>query len=43
VLFVGDRGVAWAFGLPAAGLAALASVSGVCVGCQLHARRAGRR
>ena len=43
VLAVGDRGVAWAFGLPAAGLAALASVGGVCVGCQLHARRAGRR
>jgi hypothetical protein len=43
VLVVGDRGVAWAFGLPAAALAALASVGGVCVGCQLHARRAGRR
>jgi Domain of unknown function (DUF4395) len=39
VLLVGDRGVAWAFGLPAAGLAALASVGGVCVGCQLHGRR----
>jgi hypothetical protein len=39
VLFVGDRSAAWAFGLPAAGLAALASVGGVCVGCQLHARR----
>ncbi len=43
VLLVGDRSIAWAFGLPAAGLAALASVGGVCVGCQLHARRAGRR
>ena len=43
VLVVGDRGAAWAFGLPAAALAALASVGGVCVGCQLHARRAGRR
>ena len=43
VLLVGDRSAAWAFGLPAAALAALASVGGVCVGCQLHARRAGRR
>ena len=42
VLLVGDSSAAWAFGLPAAGLAALASVGGVCVGCQLHARRAGR-
>jgi L-asparagine transporter-like permease len=42
VLAVGDRSAAWAFGLPAAGLAALASVGGVCVGCQLHARRTGR-
>jgi hypothetical protein len=42
VLLVGDRSAAWAFGLPAAALAALASVGGVCVGCQLHARRAGR-
>jgi hypothetical protein len=43
VLLVGDRSAAWAFGLPAAGLAALASVGGLCVGCQLHARRSGRR
>jgi hypothetical protein len=43
VLLVGDRAAAWAFGLPAAALAALASVGGVCVGCQLHARRTGRR
>jgi hypothetical protein len=43
VLTVGDRGPAWAFGLAAAALGALASVGGVCVGCQLHARRAGRR
>ena len=43
VLLLGDRSVAWAFGLPAAALAALASVGGVCVGCQLHARRGGRR
>jgi Domain of unknown function (DUF4395) len=42
VFLVGDSGIAWAFGLPAAGLAALASVGGVCVGCQLHGRRAGR-
>jgi hypothetical protein len=42
-LGVGDRAVAWAFGLPAAGLGALASVGGLCVGCQLHARRTGRR
>jgi len=42
VLLVGDAGAAWAFGLPAAGLAALASVGGICVGCQLHARRANR-
>jgi Domain of unknown function (DUF4395) len=42
VLLVGDRGIAWAFGLPAAALAALASVGGLCVGCQLHARRTGR-
>lgn len=39
VLAVGDRAPAWAFGLAAAGLAALASVGGLCVGCQLHARR----
>ena len=43
VLAVGDRGPAWIFGLAAAALGALASVGGVCVGCQLHARRAGRR
>lgn len=43
VLVVGDRAVAWAFALPAAGLGALASVGGVCVGCQLHARRSDRR
>jgi hypothetical protein len=43
VLVVGDTAAAWAFGLPAAALAALASVGGVCVGCQLHARRSGRR
>ncbi len=43
VLAVGDRAVAWGFALPAAGLGALASVGGVCVGCQLHARRSGRR
>lgn len=41
-LAVGDRAVAWAFGLPAAGLAALASVGGLCVGCQLYARRTNR-
>lgn len=43
VLAVGDLAVAWAFALPAAGLGALASVGGVCVGCQLHARRSGLR
>lgn len=43
VLVLGSRSAAWAFGLAAAGLAALASVGGVCVGCQIHARRAGRR
>jgi hypothetical protein len=43
VLLFGEAAAAWAFGLPAAALAALASVGGVCVGCQLHARRAGRR
>jgi hypothetical protein len=43
VLAIGDRAPAWAFGLAAAALAALASVGGVCVGCQLHDRRAGRR
>ena len=43
VLVVGDTAAAWAFGLPAAALAALASVGGVCVGCQLHARRSGQR
>ena len=42
VLVVGDRAPAWAFGLVAAGLGALASVGGVCVGCQLHARRTDR-
>jgi hypothetical protein len=43
VLAVGDRAPAWAFGLVAAGLGALASVGGVCVGCQLYARRARNR
>jgi len=43
VLAVGDTALAWAFGLPAAALAALASVGGVCVGCQIHARRSGDR
>ena len=43
VLVVGDKAAAWAFGLPAAGLAALASVGGLCVGCQIHARRTGHR
>jgi len=43
VLAIGDRAPAWAFGLMAAGLGALASVGGVCVGCQLYARRAGPR
>ena len=43
VLVVGDNAAAWAFGLPAAALGALASVGGVCVGCQLHARRTDRR
>lgn len=43
VLLIGDRAPAWAFGLVAAGLGALASVGGVCVGCQLHARRSGGR
>ena len=42
VFLVGDSRAAWAFGLPAAGLAALASVGGICVGCQLHARRSDR-
>jgi hypothetical protein len=42
VLLVGDRAAAWAFGLPAAALAALASVGGVCVGCQIFTRRTGR-
>jgi hypothetical protein len=42
VLLVGDNAAAWAFGLPAAALAALASVGGVCVGCQLHSRRSNR-
>jgi hypothetical protein len=42
VLAVGDRAPAWVFGLAAAALAALASVGGVCIGCQLHARRGGR-
>lgn len=39
VLLVGDRGFAWVFALPAAGLGALAGVGGLCVGCQLHRRR----
>jgi hypothetical protein len=42
VLAVGVRAPAWVFGLAAAALAALASVGGVCIGCQLHARRGGR-
>lgn len=43
VLLVGDEGFAWFFALPAAGLGALAGVGGLCVGCQLHARRRGDR
>jgi uncharacterized protein DUF4395 len=43
VLLIGDRAPAWAFGLVAAGLGALASVGGLCLGCQLHARRMGKR
>ncbi|HEX6382901.1 MAG TPA: DUF4395 family protein [Acidimicrobiia bacterium] len=39
VLAVGDRAPAWVFGLAAAALGALASVGGVCVGCQLYVRR----
>jgi hypothetical protein len=39
VLLVGDEGFSWVFALPAAGLGALAGVGGLCVGCQLHARR----
>ena len=39
VLAVGDRAPAWVFGLAAAALSALASVGGVCIGCQLHGRR----
>jgi hypothetical protein len=42
VLAIGDRGLAWAFGLPAAALAALASVGGLCIGCQLYTRRTRR-
>ena len=40
-LAIGERAFAWAFGLPAAALAALSSVGGLCVGCQLYARRRG--
>jgi hypothetical protein len=43
MLAVGHRGGAWALALAAAGLGALASVGGVCVGCQIWTRRAGRR
>lgn len=43
VLLVGDGGFAWLLALPAAGLGALAGVGGLCVGCQLHARRRGGR
>jgi len=43
VLVVGDEGFAWFFALPAAGLGALAGVGGLCVGCQLHARRRDSR
>ena len=39
-LAFGQRGIAWAFALPVAGLGALASVGGVCIGCQLYARLA---
>jgi hypothetical protein len=41
VLAIGGRAPAWVFGLAAAALAALASVGGVCVGCQIHQRRTG--
>jgi uncharacterized protein DUF4395 len=38
-LAIGDRGMAWMFALAVAALAALTSAGGICVGCQLHARR----
>jgi Domain of unknown function (DUF4395) len=38
-LAIGDRGVAWVFALAVAALAALTSAGGICVGCELHARR----
>lgn len=37
-LAYGQRGIAWGFALPVAGLGALASVGGLCIGCQLYAR-----
>ena len=43
VLIIGDRAPAWAFGLAAAALGALASVGGMCIGCQLYTRRDGKR
>lgn len=43
VLLVGDEGLAWALALPAAALGALAGVGGLCVGCEIHARRRRRR
>ena len=43
VLLVGDESPAWVFALPAAALGALAGVGGLCVGCELHARRRDRR
>ncbi len=38
-LAIGDRGIAWIFALAVAAVAALTSAGGICVGCQLHARR----
>lgn len=43
VLAVGDEGFAWVFALPAAGLGALGGVGGLCLGCELHARRRSSR
>jgi hypothetical protein len=42
-LAIGDRGIAWIFGLAVAALGAVTSAGGICVGCQLHARRSRRR
>jgi hypothetical protein len=43
VLAVGDQGAAWIPALAAAALGALASVGGLCLGCQMYLHRARQK